>query len=136
MKFICQYNNYYGREAINKFFSTWFIFLDKIPFVSMFLKLKYLSKNDSMNLERGREHYFWKYTKKWQANIEIKITGKIHNVKILLKPNLNQTCINSYGEMVDFGESDKMIKIRGKADKSNTYNGFSSNISFFIQGRT
>ena len=25
-----------------------------------------------------------------------------------------------------------MIKIRGKVDKSNTYNGFSGNISFFI----
>ena len=31
--------------------------------------------------------------------------------------------------MLDFGESDKMIKIGGK---SNTYNGFSSNISFFF----
>ena len=29
-----------------------------------------------------------------------------------------------------------MMKINGKVDKSNTYNGFSSNISFFIQGRT
>ena len=38
--------------------------------------------------------------------------------------------------MVDFGESDKMIKIRGKVDKLNTYNRFSSNILFFIQGRT
>ena len=39
------------------------------------------------------------------------------------------------GEMVDFGESDKMIKISGQVDKSNTYNGFSDNISFFIHGR-
>ena len=31
--------------------------------------------------------------------------------------------------MVDFSEFDKMIKISGRADKSNTYNG---NISFFI----
>ena len=38
--------------------------------------------------------------------------------------------------MVDFGESDKMIKISRKVDKSNIYNGFSSNISFFIPGRT
>ena len=30
----------------------------------------------------------------------------------------------------------KIIKINGKGDKSNTYNGFSSNISFYIQGRT
>ena len=30
-----------------------------------------------------------------------------------------------YGDMVDFGESDKMIKISGKVDKPNTYNGFS-----------
>ena len=37
--------------------------------------------------------------------------------------------------MEDFGESENMIKISGKVDKSNTYNGFSSNISFFIQGR-
>ena len=29
-----------------------------------------------------------------------------------------------------------MIKISGKVDKSNTYNGFSSNISFFIRERT
>ena len=35
-------------------------------------------------------------------------------------------------EMIDFGESDKMIKISRKVDKSNTYNGFSRNISFFI----
>ena len=34
--------------------------------------------------------------------------------------------------MVDFGESDKLMKISGKVDKSNTYNGFCSNISFFI----
>ena len=34
--------------------------------------------------------------------------------------------------MVDYGESDKMIKISGKVDKSSTYNGFNSNISFFI----
>ena len=30
------------------------------------------------------------------------------------------------------GESDKMIKISGKLDKSNTYNWFNDNISFFI----
>ena len=37
-------------------------------------------------------------------------------------------------ETVDFGESDKMIKICGKMDKSDTYKGFSSSdISFFIQ---
>ena len=34
-----------------------------------------------------------------------------------------------YSDMVDFGESDE---IKGKVDKSDTYNGF-SNISFFIQ---
>ena len=28
-----------------------------------------------------------------------------------------------------------MIKIRGKVNKSSTYNGFSHNISFFIQGK-
>ena len=33
--------------------------------------------------------------------------------------------------MVDFVESDK-IKISGKVDKSNAYNEFNSNISFFI----
>ena len=37
-----------------------------------------------------------------------------------------------YGEMVDFGESNKMIKINAKKDKSDMYNVFSSNISFFI----
>ena len=37
--------------------------------------------------------------------------------------------------MVEFGKSDK-LKIIGKVDKSNIYNEFSSNISFFIQGRT
>ena len=31
--------------------------------------------------------------------------------------------------MVDLGASDKMIKISEKVDKSNTYNGLSSNIS-------
>ena len=35
--------------------------------------------------------------------------------------------------MVDLGESDKMIKISGKVDKSNTYNEFNHNILFFIQ---
>ena len=34
--------------------------------------------------------------------------------------------------MVDFGKSDKMIKINGKVDKSNVYDWFSGNISFFI----
>ena len=29
-----------------------------------------------------------------------------------------------------------MIKIRGKVDKSNTYNGFGGTISFFIYRRT
>ena len=33
--------------------------------------------------------------------------------------------------MVDFGISNKMIKISGKVDKSDIYNRF-SNISFFI----
>ena len=37
------------------------------------------------------------------------------------------------GEMVDFGESDKMIKISEKMDKSNSFSG---NISFFINRRT
>ena len=37
-----------------------------------------------------------------------------------------------YTEMVDFGESGKMIKISGKVDKSNTYNGFRCYILFFI----
>ena len=35
--------------------------------------------------------------------------------------------------MVDFGQSDKMINVSGKLDKLNTYNRFSSDISFFIQ---
>ena len=38
--------------------------------------------------------------------------------------------------MVDFGESSKMIKICGKVEKSNTYNGFNGNISFFINRGT
>ena len=37
--------------------------------------------------------------------------------------------------MVDFGESDKMIRINGKVDKSNTYNWFNGTISFFINRR-
>ena len=35
-------------------------------------------------------------------------------------------------KMVNFGESDKMIKISRKVDKPNTYNRFNGNISFFI----
>ena len=35
--------------------------------------------------------------------------------------------------MVDFGEFNEMIKISGKIDKSDTYNRFRRNISFFIQ---
>ena len=35
-------------------------------------------------------------------------------------------------EMVDFGKSDKMIKISGKMNKPNTYSRFSRNISKFI----
>ena len=38
-----------------------------------------------------------------------------------------------HGEMVDFGETDKMIKISGKMDKSDSYKEFSIDISFFIQ---
>ena len=38
--------------------------------------------------------------------------------------------------MVDFSKSDKRIKISRKVDRSNTYNGFRCNISFFIYGRT
>ena len=38
----------------------------------------------------------------------------------------------SPGEMVDFGKSEKMIKISGKMDKSDTYKEFSINISVFI----
>ena len=34
--------------------------------------------------------------------------------------------------MVDFDESDKMIKISVKVDKSNTCNRFNANISLFI----
>ena len=30
---------------------------------------------------------------------------------------------HTHGEMVDFSEPDKMIKINGKVDKSNTYMG-------------
>ena len=37
------------------------------------------------------------------------------------------------GEMAYCNESDKMIKRSGKIDKSDTYKGFSSDISFFIQ---
>ena len=47
-----------------------------------------------------------------------------------------ETYLMSLGEMVDFVESDKLIKIRAKVYKSNTYDGFSNNISFFIQRRT
>ena len=39
-----------------------------------------------------------------------------------------------YWKMVDFGKSDKMIKISGKVDEPNTDNEF--NISFFIGNRT
>ncbi len=39
---------------------------------------------------------------------------------------------STYGEMVDLGESDKMIKISGKVDKSNTDNGFSNDISLLF----
>ena len=46
------------------------------------------------------------------------------------------THIYIYGEIVDFGESDKMIKISGRVDKSSTYNGFCGNISFFTNRRT
>ena len=35
--------------------------------------------------------------------------------------------------MIDFGKSDQMIKVSGKVDKPNTYDGFRSNISFFKQ---
>ena len=48
--------------------------------------------------------------------------------------SLVYTFINE--EMIDDGTSEKMTKIRRKVDKSNTYNGFRSNISFFIHGRT
>ena len=34
--------------------------------------------------------------------------------------------------MIDCGESDEMMKISEKVAKSDTYKGFSNNISFFI----
>ena len=40
-----------------------------------------------------------------------------------------------FGEIIGFGEFDKMIKTSELVVKSNTYNGFRSNISFFIQGK-
>ena len=43
-----------------------------------------------------------------------------------------QNTISPPSGEIDFGESDKMIKISGKVDKLNTYNRFSSYISFFI----
>ena len=39
-------------------------------------------------------------------------------------------------QMVDFSESDTMIKISGKVNKSGPYNGFSGNISCVIHRRT
>ena len=41
-----------------------------------------------------------------------------------------------YGEIVGFCGPDKMIKLSGKVNESNTYNGFSGNISFFMHKRT
>ena len=38
--------------------------------------------------------------------------------------------------MIDFGKSDKIIRVSGKVDKSNIYNKFSGYISFFINRRT
>ena len=35
--------------------------------------------------------------------------------------------------MVDFGESDRMIRISGKVDKSNTHDDFISNIWFLFE---
>ena len=37
-----------------------------------------------------------------------------------------------YGKIVDFGESDMMIKISRKVEKSNTCNRFTGNSLFFI----
>ena len=37
-----------------------------------------------------------------------------------------------YGEMVNFGKSNKMRKIRGKVDKPSTENGISNDIHLFI----
>ena len=59
--------------------------------------------------------------------------------KSIISPFMNvyiyiYTFIN--GEMIDFGTSEKMAKIRGKVDKSNTYDGFSNDISSFIHGKT
>ena len=34
--------------------------------------------------------------------------------------------------MIDFGKSDKMMKIDGNVYKSNAYDWFSSNILFFV----
>ena len=38
--------------------------------------------------------------------------------------------VEQCGEMVDFGKSVKIIKISGKRDKLNTYNGFSRKYFF------
>ena len=42
-------------------------------------------------------------------------------------------CVCVGVEIVDCGESDKVIKISGKMDKSDSYKGFSCDILFLIQ---
>ena len=42
-------------------------------------------------------------------------------------------CVCVCDKMVECSESNKMMKMSKKLDKSDTYKGFSSNISFFIQ---
>ena len=42
-------------------------------------------------------------------------------------------CVCVCGETLDYGEYDKIMKISGKVDKSDTHKGSHSNISFFIQ---
>ena len=69
----------------------------------------------------------------------------IDNMRLyhLIKPVLTRDIIiyiyiyiYIYWEMIAFDKSDKMIKISWKVDKVNPYNRLSTNISFFIQGRT
>ena len=62
--------------------------------------------------------------------LKLRLVSKLRRTIVFFPSSLY---IYIYGEIVDFGKSDKTIKISVKVDKWNAHNGFSSIISFFIQ---
>ena len=59
----------------------------------------------------------------WPNSTALKLSKQKYKYVAVKKISTTPFCIYVYIEMLDSGESDNMIKISGKMDKSNTYKG-------------